>query len=274
MVNQTQISPGTLRIIKTVDRFAMFVGRHWLASFVLVYGAWVLVPFTAPFLMHAGLTGPGDAIYFFYSFFCHQLPERSFFLYGPKLMYSLDEIGRVWSTENAAVLRQFVGNDQMGWKMAWSDRMISTYGGVWLGALIYAVLSLFRRVPRVSIKFWILVGCLPLALDGFSHMANDLVAGTTGAGFRDTNDWLRALTLNLFPGSFYYGDALGSFNSLARWFTGILFGIVTALAIFPIVGEAMHDMASQSADQFNRVLAREHQSTVAPSNSRLNDEGL
>lgn len=257
MANQSQMSSSGLVFIKTVDRFAMFVGRHWLVSFILVYGAWVLVPFTAPILMHTGLTGLGDAIYFFYSFFCHQLPERSLFFYGPKLMYSLEDIGKVWSTENATVLREFVGNDQMGWKMAWSDRMISTYGGVWLGALAYGILAFFRRVPRLSIKFWIVVGCLPLAIDGFSHMANDLVAGTTGLGFRDTNEWLRTLTLNALPRSFYFGDALGSFNSLARWVTGLLFGLVTALAIFPIVGEAMSDMASQSASQFDRVIERE-----------------
>lgn len=76
--------------------------------------------------------------YFIYSFFCHQLPERSFFLSGQKAMYSLPEIQVVWqNTTNPMLLRQFVGNESMGWKVAWSDRMISFYTNVWLFALAW-----------------------------------------------------------------------------------------------------------------------------------------
>ncbi len=96
--------------------------------------------------------------------------------------------------------------------------MISTYGGLWLGGLIYALLG--KRAPRISILAWILIGVLPIGLDGLSHMLNDVLAGTTGTGFRDTNSWLQALTLNALPQSFYVGDQLGSFNSWARWITG------------------------------------------------------
>jgi DNA-binding NarL/FixJ family response regulator len=46
--------------------------------------------------MKLGLNRAGNAVYFIYSFFCHQLPERSFFLFGQKTMYSLNQIQRVW----------------------------------------------------------------------------------------------------------------------------------------------------------------------------------
>jgi hypothetical protein len=36
------------------------------------------------------LGGGGKAVYFIY-LFCHQLPERSFFFFGEKTMYSLSE---------------------------------------------------------------------------------------------------------------------------------------------------------------------------------------
>jgi len=208
------VSPTTLNVIKSIDNTFLFIVKHWVGLFLIVYGAWVWAPFLAPVFMANGWTGAGNALYFIYSFFCHQLPERSLFFFGPQTMYSLNQIGQVWSTENQLVLRQFVGNAQMGWKMAWSDRMISTYGGVWLGALLWAIFG--KRLPRLSIVVWFVLGVLPLGLDGFSHFVNDIVAGSSGQGFRDTNDWLRVLTANAFPDTFYYGNMLGSFNSTTR----------------------------------------------------------
>lgn len=251
MVTQSPVSPTTRKIIRGVDNVALFVVRNWLALFLIVYGVWVWAPFLAPIFMENGWTGAGSALYFIYSFFCHQLPERSLFFYGPQVMYGLDQIGQVWSTENQLILRQFVGNPEMGWKMAWSDRMISTYGGIWLGGVLWAIFG--KRVPRLSLVVWLVVGVLPLGLDGFTHFINDLIAGSSGQGFRDTNDWLRAITFNAFPADFYYGNMLGSFNSWARWITGLLFGITTVFAIFPIIQNAMLDTQQDLEYQLNRI---------------------
>jgi uncharacterized membrane protein len=256
-------TPGatTRGLIKAVDRASIGVARHWLRVFLVVYGAWVLLPFAAPLLMQAGATGPGNALYAIYSLFCHQLPERSLFFFGPKLMYSLQEIGRFWSTDNAVVLRQFVGNEQLGWKMAWSDRMISVYGGVWLGGLLWALLSARAgskgRTPQLSLLVWVLIGVMPLAIDGVSHMLNDVLAGTSGLGYRDTNAWLAALTGNALPQAFYYGDQLGSFNSWARWVTGFVFSITTVFALFPVIDESMRGTARDAERQLARVVAYE-----------------
>jgi hypothetical protein len=57
-----------------------WIPDHWFATFLIVYGIWVWLPFLAPILMKLGLTTTGSIVYFIYSFFCHQLPERSFFL--------------------------------------------------------------------------------------------------------------------------------------------------------------------------------------------------
>jgi uncharacterized membrane protein len=245
------ISPTTRGFIKTVDRIALFIVKHWLGLFLLIYGIWVWAPFLAPIFMENGLTSAGNSLYFIYSLFCHQLPERSFFFFGPQAMYSLEQIGQVWSTENQLILRQFVGNPEMGWKMAWSDRMISTYGGIWIGAVLWAIFG--KRVGRLSLVVWLLVGVLPLALDGFSHFLNDIVAGSSGLGFRDTNEWLAVLTGYALPAEFYYGNMLGSFNSWARWITGLLFGITTVFAIFPIIGAAMLDTQRDLEYQLNRI---------------------
>lgn len=47
-------------------------------------------------------------------------------------------------------------------------------------------------------------------------------------------DWLAAvLTGNLFPADFYAGDALGSFNSGMRLFSGLMFGIGVGWLLYP-----------------------------------------
>lgn len=208
-----------------------WIGKHWFEIFLLGYGVWVFTPFIAPVFMHIGWTSAGKAVYFIYSFFCHQLPERSFFLFGEKSMYSLGEIQTAWqNTSNPMILRQFNGNDAMGWKIAWSDRMISFYSSIWFFAVLWYPL---RRSIR-SLHWWGLFLLLaPIALDGVTHAISDLSG--IGLGFRDTNIWLAALTEYRFPRSFYAGDAIGSFNSFARLITGLLSGLGIVWFVFPIV---------------------------------------
>lgn len=206
-----------------------WIGDHWFAAFLLVYGTWVFVPFLAPVFMHMGWTGAGKAVYFIYSFFCHQLPERSFFWFGEKTMYSLGEIQSAWqNTANPLILRRFIGNEAMGWKVAWSDRMISFYTSVWLFAVLWHP---FRRRIK-PLPWWGFVFLLlPIALDGGTHAVSDLAG--LGRGFRDTNMWLAVLTNHLLPAAFYAGDAPGSFNSIMRLITGLLAGLGIVWLAFP-----------------------------------------
>ncbi len=208
-----------------------WISFHWFQTFLVIYGIWVFAPWFAPIFMHVGWLGPGRAIYFIYSFFCHQLPERSFFLFGKNAMYSLGEIQAAWQhTTDPFVLRQFIGNDMMGWKIAWSDRMISFYTSVWFFALSWYP---FRRKLR-TLPWWGFALLLwPMAVDGLSHAVSDFAG--IGQGFRDTNTWLVALTHNAFSASFYAGDAVGSFNSWMRFITGILAGLGITWLVFPYI---------------------------------------
>jgi uncharacterized membrane protein len=178
--------------------------------------------------MRLGWTGGADAIYAVYSTQCHQLPQRSLFLFGPRLMYSLSEVQSAWQdTTNPMILRQFTGNAAMGWKIAWSDRMTSMYVSLALFAAIYRPV-----LRRLRLPWWFFVLLLvPLALDGASHAASDLAG--IGAGFRDSNAWLAALTNNALASAFYRGDALGSFNSWMRLLSGLLFGLGVAGLVLP-----------------------------------------
>ncbi len=223
--------------LSTGRRLTDWFARHWFASVVGALALWTGLPFVAPLAMHWGWTGLGSAIYTLYSFQCHQLPERSFFLFGPKAMYSLAEIQAAWvKTTNPLVLRQFIGNPAMGWKMAWSDRMVAMFTSLPLFALVYYP---FRRKIR-PLPIWAFVLLLiPVAVDGGTHMLSDVFAFGTGVGFRDTNAWLAGLTRNSFQPWFYAGDALGSFNSWMRILSGILFALGLVWLAFPYLRDAV-----------------------------------
>lgn len=227
-------STSTTARTYSAKSFADWLARHWFETFLVVYGLWVFLPFLAPVFMRLGWEGMGRAIYFIYSFFCHQLPERSFFWFGEKTMYSLAEIQAAWQdTINPLILRRFIGNETMGWKVAWSDRMISFYTSVWVFALLWYP---FRRKVKPLSWWGFILLLLPIAMDGGTHAISDLAG--IGQGFRDTNQWLVTLTDNAFPATFYAGDALGSFNSLMRLITGPLAGLGIVWFAFPYVFQA------------------------------------
>jgi uncharacterized membrane protein len=211
----------------------------WFALFGVIAGVYVILPFLAPVFMQIGWTGAGKVIYFIYSWLCHQLPQRSFFLFGTQFTYSLAEVQNAWqNTNNPLILRQFVGNPIMGWKVAWSDRMISMYTSIWLFGLLWWALR--KRLKPLS--WWGLVLLLlPMALDGASHLISDLSG--IGPGFRDSNTWLAALTQQALPPTFYSGDAWGSFNSLIRLVTGLLFGLGIVWFCFPYLDDAFSPQA-------------------------------
>lgn len=206
----------------------------WFTLFGVIAGVYVILPFLAPVFMQIGWTGAGRMIYFIYSWLCHQLPQRSFFLFGTHLTYSLAEVQNAWqNTNNPLILRQFIGNPTLGWKVAWSDRMISMFTSIWLFGLLWWPLR--KRLKPLS--WWGLVLLLlPMALDGASHLISDLSG--IGQGFRDSNIWLAALTQQALPPTFYSGDAWGSFNSLMRLFTGLLFGLGIVWFCFPYLDDA------------------------------------
>ncbi|HRJ76429.1 MAG TPA: hypothetical protein PLX90_10535, partial [Anaerolineales bacterium] len=76
---------------------------------------------------------------------------------------------------------------------------------------------------------------MPMILDGGTHMISDFSG--IGNGFRDTNLWLAQLTNNSFSQNFYSGDGIGSFNSWARWITGILAGLAIVWLALPNIFE-------------------------------------
>ena len=245
------VTPVSTPVQESKPSVLDWISNHWFGIFIVVYGLWVFAPFFAPVFMNLGWTGAGKTIYLLYSIFCHQLPERSFFFFGQKTMYSLSEIQAVWeNTANPMVLRQFIGNEAMGWKIAWSDRMISFYTSVWLFAVLWWP---FRRKMK-PLPWWVFtLLLLPMVFDGGSHAVSD-IAGI-GLGFRDSNQWLATLTNNAFPTTFYVGDALGSFNSWARFVTGLLAGAAIVWLAFPFIYQSQEiNNKLSNTDTYGAVL--------------------
>ncbi|MDH5506376.1 MAG: DUF2085 domain-containing protein [Anaerolineae bacterium] len=230
------IDPPKLKQL-SLNQIINFLSKRWILVFSVLYGLFVGLPFLAPVLMYIGWEAPARALYYLYSFFCHQLPQRSFFLFGPQASYSLEEIHSAWQyTLNPFVLRKFVGSPEMGWKVAWSDRMVSMYGSILLFAWIWYPLR--RKIKALSF-FWFAVLIFPMALDGVTHLISDFAG--LGQGFRDNNLWLANIFDPPLSAEFTCGDKLLTFNSWMRLISGTLFGLGIVWYGFPFLEEAALD---------------------------------
>ncbi len=113
----------------------IWLTRHWLILANAFLATFATMPVLAPLLHAGGLTGSSDAIVAAYSFVCHQLPSRSYFL--------------------------------AGYQMAYCERDTAIYLTMALAGLLWARFR--RQLP--NLPWWgFLVLVLPIALDGFSQL--------------------------------------------------------------------------------------------------------
>lgn len=67
--------------VEIYDRLRRQATRVWLVGLAVVV-VWAAAIVTAPILKSFGQTSLSGPLYHFYSFICHQMPERSFFVAG------------------------------------------------------------------------------------------------------------------------------------------------------------------------------------------------
>ncbi len=228
------LSNRTLRPSIDVDRLMSAFARHWLLAFNVLSGLFIGLTVVAPLLMALGLERPARLLYAAYALNCHQLPQRSYFLFGPHGIdtYSLEQV-LAWGADPDH-LRAFVGNAEVGFKMAMAHRNTAIFSTIFVAGLVYAVFR--RRVPPLPWK-WVPLLVAPMLVDGLSHVINEI----TGLGFRSTNAWAAWLTGNAFAPAFYTGTSVGSLNWMLRTVTGALVGLATVWLLYPLLNKEFAD---------------------------------
>lgn len=214
------------------DRVSFWIAKRYLLLLNLAILLYVGLPFLAPTFMKMGATLPAKIIYRIYSPLCHQFGFRSFFLFGAQAFYPTTEAhidGYKTFEEATGILniddpysptrfdaRKFIGNEEMGYKIALCERDVAIYLSILAFGLLYAATG--RRLKSLHWLLWLALAIAPMALDGFSQL------------FSQFNwDWLQAY----LP----YRESPPVF----RVVTGILFGFFTAWFAYPNMEESMKE---------------------------------
>jgi uncharacterized membrane protein len=186
------------------DKAIFKLAKHWLLLANLFWGLYVGLPFLAPVLMNVGWTGPAKVIYTIYRPACHQRPERSYFIGGPQMVYSVDQLEA--AGVKTGLFSREIGNETVGWKVAFCERDVAIYGAMFLAGLVYGLVR--RRLGAWKMRFLYFIPFLvPMGLDG---------------------------TLQLF--GFYES------NYILRTITGVIFGVGAVLFAYPYLQEGFGDI--------------------------------
>lgn len=205
------------RVVILLDRAIFWLSKHWLAVLNIFFSLYLGLPFLAPVLMKLGATGAGLLIHQFYAPQCHQLAQRSWYLFGPQGAYRLDELVALVGVENLPSYpwpSGFVGHETVGYKVALCQRDTAIYGAILVGGLLFGLLR--RRVRPLPWWGYVGMGLIPVALDGGSQ-------------------WISYLLAYLFP---RWGITPRESTPLLRVVTGALFGIATVWLALPYVEQS------------------------------------
>lgn len=208
------------------DRFSSWLSKHYMVLFNFIVAVYLGLAFLAPVLMKARLELPATVLYKAYSFVCHQLGYRSFYLFGEQYFYPRAAAGVPGvltfnqatglnegnTVDDLLAARSFVGNDQLGYKVALCERDVAIYGGILIFGLLFSLSGL--KLPPIPWYLWIVIGIIPIGVDGFSQLLSQ--PPLSFLPYRESTPTLRVLT-------------------------GFLFGSSTAWFGYPVVEESMRE---------------------------------
>lgn len=133
------ISPRRLAFDRAFRRglvvLSVLVADHWLFLLNTTAVLYVGFAFLAPLLMAVGAEPVGRFIFSAYAIACHQLPQRSFFVFGHQV--------------------------------AFCQRDVAIYTSVFVAGLIYARMR--TRLPRLPWRLYALL-IAPMAIDGTAQL--------------------------------------------------------------------------------------------------------
>jgi len=201
---QQATPPGApRRFMIRFNRFARSLARHWVAIFNGALFLYVSLPFLAAVFMHAGMNTPARVIYRIYNPLCHQLAYRSWFLFGEQAYYPLESTNpdvvtyeQVSGLEGDDLLgaRAFIGDEELGYKVALCQRDVAIYASMLAAGLVFAFFR--ERIKPLPLYAWLLMGILPMALDGGTQLLSSLP--WLSFSLRESTPFLRTITGTLF----------------------------------------------------------------------------
>ncbi|MCD6401546.1 MAG: DUF2085 domain-containing protein [Anaerolineales bacterium] len=216
------------------DRFTAWFSIRYMLVFNLLVLLYVGLPFLAPVLVKQGARTPAMVIYHVYGGLCHQLAFRSWFLFGEQLAYpraAADVEGLITFGEATGMdendiwgARKFIGNDIVGYKVALCERDVAIYSGILIFGLLFSLTG--RKIKSLNIILWILIGLMPIGIDGVSQIVSQLPFGVLP--YRESTPLLRTIT-------------------------GFLFGFSTAWFGYPLIEETMQDARNLMTKKFAKV---------------------
>ncbi len=231
--------------ISGADRFAFWFSRRYMLVFNLFVLIYVGLPVLAPVFQQAGMIAPARVIYWAYGGLCHQLSYRSFFIFGDQPVYprAAAEIEGIQTFNQATGLdensiipaREFLGNDQVGYKIGLCQRDLAIYGAILLFGVMFVLTG--KRIKSLPWWVWILLGIFPIGLDGGSQLVGMFVSAFDGS-FWD-------LLAQLFPPR--------ESTPFLRVLTGFLFGFTTAWFGYPMVEETMVETRLMLTKKFAHI---------------------
>lgn len=204
-----------MRRMKVMYRLTEGFQRHWLAVLVGILFLYSLLPFLAPLLKSAGLNSLAQIIYQPYKLMCHTYGFRSFFLFGEQFVYSRSQFEQLSGIDTSGFAgliqsREFQGNAEMGFKVALCQRDVAIYFTMAVGGVVYALTR--RRAKPLPFLLLLLIGVVPIGLDGFSQLLSQPPFNLIT--YRES-DWV------------------------LRTLTGALFGFSLAWFIFPLIESSL-----------------------------------
>lgn len=206
------------------EKFAMWFSKNyaWLISLIII--GFVGLSALPPVLAARGNYRAANFGYKVYSFLCHQLAFRSFFIDGDQYAYPRElaniknlktyEETTNQSAEDIRFAREFIGNGVMGYKLALCQRDVAIYIGLGIFGFLFHFTG--KKIKHLRWFFWLIIAVIPIALDGGSQLPGLAEGWPAWLPIRESTPLLRVLT-------------------------GGLFGLGTAWFVFPLMEESIRE---------------------------------
>ena len=118
-----------------IEKLASLIVCHWLMLANSLSFLVVALSLLAPYLMSLGATSPAHALYFGYRFLCHQVPSRSYLIFGHQV--------------------------------AICQRDLAIFSSILLAGLLFNLVR--NRVKPLKWCIYLLL-VIPIAIDGFTQL--------------------------------------------------------------------------------------------------------